>query len=94
MRKKVTKPYGNIYFEKNLPKNCGDCPFQYDGIGCNALEYLDKPEELDRCLASQYGNLYADYAICDRRYSKCPLKLKKPKIKSYQQKESNYGLQT
>lgn len=79
MKEKITKPYGNIYFEKNLPKNCGECPFQYDGMRCNALEYLDKPDELDQCLKSAHeGSIfYADYMICDRRYSKCPLKLKR-----------------
>lgn len=73
MEEKVTKPYGDIYFEKNLPKNCGGCPFQYDGISCEALEYDYCPEELGRCLDSKYGTAAYDDAIFDRRYSKCPL---------------------
>lgn len=73
MEEKVTKPYGDIYFEKNLPKNCGGCPFQYDGISCEALEYDYCPEELGRCLDSNYGIAAYDDAIFDRRYSKCPL---------------------
>ena len=73
MEERVTKPYGDIYFEKNLPKNCGGCPFQYDGISCEALEYDYCPEELGRCLDSKYGTAAYDDAIFDRRYSKCPL---------------------
>ena len=73
MKEEVTKPYGDIYFEKNLPKNCGGCPFQYDGISCEALEYDYCPEELGRCLDSKYGTAAYDDAIFDRRYSKCPL---------------------
>ena len=73
MEERVTKPYGDIYFEKNLPKNCGGCPFQYDGISCEALEYDYFPEELGRCLDSKYGTAAYDDAIFDRRYSKCPL---------------------
>lgn len=73
MKEEVTKPYGDIYFEKNLPKNCGGCPFQYDGISCEALEYDYCPEELGRCLDSNYGTAAYDDAIFDRRYSKCPL---------------------
>lgn len=74
MKEEVQKPYGNIYFEKNLPKNCGGCPFQYDGISCEALEYGYCPKELERCLDSKYGTAAYDDAIFDRRYSKCPLK--------------------
>lgn len=73
MKENVSKPYGDIYFEKNLPKNCGECPFQYDGISCKALKYDDSPKELERCLNSVYGTVYKN-AIFDRRYSKCPLK--------------------
>lgn len=73
MKEEVSKPYGNIYFEKNLPKNCGGCPFQYDGISCEALDYGFCPEELGRCLDSKYGTAAYDDAIFDRRYSKCPL---------------------
>ena len=73
MEERVTKPYGDIYFEKNLPKNCGGCPFQYDGISCEALDYGFCPEELGRCLDSKYGTAAYDDAIFDRRYSKCPL---------------------
>lgn len=73
MEERVAKPYGDIYFEKNLPKNCGGCPFQYDGISCEALEYDYCPEELGRCLDSKYGTAAYDDAIFDRRYSKCPL---------------------
>ena len=76
MKKRVEKLYGNIYFEKNLPKNCGECPFNYDGISCKALDYIDRPDELTRCLDSKYGNTIPS-GICNRRYSKCPLKLKK-----------------
>ena len=73
MKEEVSKPYGNIYFEKNLPKNCGGCPFQYDGISCEALDYGFCPEELGRCLDSKYGTAAYDDAIFDRRYIKCPL---------------------
>ena len=73
MEEKVTKLYGDIYFEKNLPKNCGGCPFQYDGISCDALEYDYCPDELGRCLDSKYGTAAYDDAIFDRRYSNCPL---------------------
>ena len=52
MEEIVTKPYGDIYFEKNLPKNCGGCPFQYDGISCDALEYDYCP---DHNLERKYG---------------------------------------
>lgn len=75
MGNKITKPYGYIFFEKNLPKNCGECPFNYDSISCNALDYDDRPDELSDCLDSLYGNI-APSAIRNRRFSKCPLKLK------------------
>jgi hypothetical protein len=76
MTERTKKPYGNIYFEKNLPKNCGECPFNYDSISCMALDYDDRPDELERCLDSMYGNTVPS-AICNRRYSKCPLRLKR-----------------
>ena len=65
--------FGKIYFEKNLPKNCGECPFNYDGIRCEALDYDERPRELALCLDSRYGTVIAE-AIRDRRYSKCPLR--------------------
>ena len=84
MKGKVTKPYGNIYFEKNLPKNCEECPFQYDNIACTALEY-DKypnktPEELIDCLMGENN---------DRRYSGCPLRLKKKNTKGRKNERKN-----
>lgn len=62
-----------IYVDE-LPKNCGECPFNYDGVGCEvfASKTREDSDELRRCLNSMYGNLF-ESAITDRRFSKCPL---------------------
>lgn len=65
MKNTIKKPYGNIYFEKEIPDGCRGCPFNYDTIRCEALEYDYRDEELTKCLDGD--------AIT--RYSKCPLKL-------------------
>lgn len=65
-KKYIAKKYGKIYFEKNLPQCCGECPFNYDTIACLALSYDERDEELSDCLD---GN--------NKKYSKCPIRLLK-----------------
>ena len=61
-----------IYMDE-LPKNCGECPFNYDSVGCNIFEPETEEEhkELGKCLNSMYSSMKD--AITDRRFSKCPL---------------------
>lgn len=61
-------------YKDDLPKNCGECPFNYDSIGCMAFEPKTEEDEaeLRRCLNAMYGDLIKN-AITDRRFSKCPL---------------------
>ena len=63
-----------IYVDGELPKNCGECPFNYDSVGCDVFEPKTGEDgyELKRCLDAMYGDLVKD-AITDRRFSKCPL---------------------
>ena len=63
-----------IYVDGELPKNCGECPFNYDSVGCDVFEPKtgEDGDELKRCLDAMYGDLVKD-AITDRRFSKCPL---------------------
>lgn len=62
-----------IYVDK-LPKNCGECSFNYGSVGCEVFETKTGKdgEELRRCLDAMYGDFVKD-AITDRRFSKCPL---------------------
>ena len=61
-------------YVSELPKSCGECPFNYDSVGCEVFEPKtgEDGDELRRCLDSMYGNIVKD-AITDRRFSKCPL---------------------
>lgn len=61
-------------YKDELPKNCGECPFNYDSVGCEVFvsETEEDRAELRRCLDAMYGDLIED-AITDRRFSKCPL---------------------
>lgn len=63
-----------IYIDGELPKNCGECPFNYDSVGCEVFEPKtgEDGDELKRCLDAMYGD-FAKNAITDRRFSKCPL---------------------
>ena len=63
-----------IYVDGELTKNCGECPFNYDSVGCDVFEPKtgEDEDELKRCLDAMYGDLVND-AITDRRFSKCPL---------------------
>ena len=63
-----------IYVDGELPKNCGQCPYNYDSVGCDVFEPKTGEDgyELKRCLDAMYGALVKD-AITDRRFSKCPL---------------------
>ena len=70
----MKKLYGDIFFDGWLPKNCGECPFNYDTISCQVVstETEEEKKELANCLNSSYYHIIKD-AITDRRFSGCPL---------------------